>query len=279
MATERNKKRNATAFGWLLVERLFIVAVLLFFLFPIFWAFLTSIKTQVAAFSFPPVWLFEPTIQPYITVVLERGLASGFINSVIVGIGNTILVILISAPAAYSMARFGTGGRDLLLYILSIRFLPPIVIIPAMFIQMQMVDLVNTRTVLILIYLLINIPFAVWLFHAGFRDLPQEVLEAGRMDGASELETFWYVALPMVKPVIFTVAVISFIFAWNEYLFALVFTTGATTTAPVRIAGLVTGREVFWNEIMAGTILIMIPITILIYTSQKRLISGLSFYR
>lgn len=279
MAIARKDGGEVNRWAWLVVERLFLILILLFFLFPMFWAFLTSIKTQVDSFAFPPVWIFEPTFQPYLVVVFERGLASGFVNSVLVATGNTILVIAISAPAAYSMARFGTGGKDLLLYILSIRFLPPIVIIPAMFIQMQLLNLVNTRTVLILIYLLINIPFAVWLFHAGFRDLPQDVLEAARIDGASEFETFWYIALPMVKPIIFTVAVISFIFAWNEYLFALVFTTGGTTTAPVRIAGLVTGRETFWNEIMAGTILIMIPISILIFSSQKRLISGLAFYR
>lgn len=279
MATGQRSSRSIADSGWALVERLFMVVILLFFIFPIVWAFLTSIKTRVDTFAFPPVWLFEPTYQSYVTVVFERGLDTGFISSLYVASLNTVLVILISAPAAFSMARYDTGGKDLLLYILSIRFLPPIVIIPAMFVQMQMVDLVNTRTVLVIIYLLINIPFGVWLFHAAFRDLPQEVLEAGRMDGASEFETFWYIALPMVKPVIFTVGIISFIFAWNEYLFALIFTTGEATTAPVRIAGLVTGREVFWNEIMAGTILLMIPLSLIIYTSQQRLISGLSFYK
>lgn len=279
MSTKESLAQRLLASGRTVVERLFIGIVLLFFLIPIAWAFLTSIKTRVDAFAFPPVWLFEPTIQPYIIVLLERGLIGGFTSSLFVAVLNTIIVILISAPAAYSMARYETGGKDLLLYVLSIRFLPPIVIIPAMFVQMQFANLVNTHTVLILIYLLINIPFAVWLFHAGFRDLPREVIEAGRMDGASEFETFWYIAFPMVKPITFTVAVISFIFSWNEYLFALIFTTGSSTTAPVRIAGLVTGREIFWNEIMAGTILLMIPIAILVYTSHQRLISGLSFQR
>jgi multiple sugar transport system permease protein len=261
---------------WLLV-RLVAIAVLAFFLFPILWVLLTSIKTRVDAFAFPPIWVFRSTLDAYVQLLFERDFLINVWSSVFVAAINSMLVLVLSLPAAWSMARFDTGGRDLLMYILSIRFLPPIVVIPPMFIEMNVLGLVGTRYVLVLIYLLINIPFAVWLLRAAFQNIPDSFVDAGKMDGATEFEVFYYVGIPMVKPAIITVLLISFIFAWNEFIFAIIFTAGDSATAPVALSKLITGREVFWNQIMAGATILILPLLVLGYLGQRYIISGMTF--
>ena len=259
------------------LERLAALAVLLFFLFPVAWIVLTSVKTRVDAFAYPPVWLFQPTADAYATLLLERDFLLNVGSSLFVASLNTLLVLAVSLPAAYSMARYDTGGRDLLMYVLSMRFLPPIVIIPPMFIELNVLGLVGTRYALVLLYTLLNIPFAVWLLRAAFQNIPDSFVDASRMDGASEFEIFYYIALPMVKPAIISVVIISFIFSWNEFIFALVFTSGASATAPVKLSQLITGREVFWNQIMAGATILMIPLVLLSYVGQRYIIRGMTF--
>lgn len=227
--------------------------------------------------SFPPVWIFTPTLDAYVGFFMIDGIQISIVNSFMVAIANTLIVIAISAPAAYSMARYNTGGESLLMYILSVRFIPYMAIVPALFIQWDNVGLLNTRTVLVLTYLIINVPFAVWLIRIGFKEIPQSLFDASKMDGATEVEMFFYVAIPMIKPVLFAAAIISFIFAWNEYVFALVFTRGLTTTAPVKIASLVTFREIMWNQIMAGAMVLIVPIIGLVYHSRDSIIRGLTF--
>lgn len=259
------------------VERFLAVAVLGFFLFPVVWIVLTSLKTRVDAFAYPPVWLFDPTADAYATLLFEQNFLIHLTSSLVVAIANTLLVLVVSLPAAYSMARYDTGGRDLLMYVLSMRFLPPIVIIPPLFIELNVLGLVGKRLSLILLYCLVNIPFAVWLLRAAFQNIPESFFDASRMDGASEFEMFYYIGLPMIKPAIITTIIISFIFAWNEFIFALVFTSGASATAPVKLSQLVTGREVFWNQIMAGATVLMIPLLLLSYAGQRYIIRGMTF--
>lgn len=268
---------DAAEVAYWVLERVVAIALLLFFLFPVVWIILTSIKTRVDAFASPPVWLFVPTLDAYASLLIERDFLINVWSSIFVASLNTLLVLAVSLPAAYSMARYDTGGRDLLMYILSMRFLPPIVIIPPMFVELNAVGLVGTRYSLVLLYTLVNIPFAVWLLRAAFQNVPDSFVDAARMDGASEFEIFYYVALPMVKPAIISVVIISFIFAWNEFIFALVFTSGASATAPVKLSQLITGREVFWNQIMAGATILMLPLVLLSYVGQRYIIRGMTF--
>jgi ABC-type glycerol-3-phosphate transport system permease component len=261
---------------WLLI-RIVALVVLAFFIFPLLWVLLTSIKTRVDAFASPPVWLFKPTFDAYVQLLLERDFLINVWSSVFVAVLNSVLVLAVSLPAAWSMARFDTGGRDLLMYILSIRFLPPIVIIPPMFIEMNVLSLVGTRYALIILYLLINIPFAVWLLRAAFQNVPESFIDAAKMDGATEFEIFYYVGLPMVKPAMITVLLISFIFSWNEFIFAIIFTAGDSATAPVALSKLITGREVFWNQIMAGATILILPLLLMGYIGQRYIIRGMTF--
>lgn len=266
----------AAATKWVLI-RVVALAVFAFFLFPIVWVLLTSIKTRVDAFAFPPVWIFEPTLDAYVQLLFERDFLINVWSSVFVAAANSLLVLVVSLPAAWSMARFDTGGRDLLMYVLSIRFLPPIVIIPPVFVELNVLGLVGTRYALILLYLLINVPFAVWLLRTAFRNIPDSFVDAAKMDGATEFEVFYYVGVPMVKPAMITVLLISFIFAWNEFIFAIIFTAGDSATAPVALSKLITGREVFWNQIMAGATILILPLLLLGYVGQRYIIRGMTF--
>lgn len=270
-------KLDPLAIGKWLVIRLVALAVFAFFTFPILWVLLTSIKTRVDAFASPPVWLFAPTLEAYVQLLFERDFLINVWSSLFVAVVNSVLVLILSLPAAWSMARFDTGGRDLLMYVLSIRFLPPIVIIPPMFVEMNAIGLVGTRYSLILLYLLINIPFAVWLLRAAFRNIPESFVDAAKMDGATEFEVFYYVGIPMVKPAMITVLLISFIFAWNEFIFAIIFTAGESATAPVALSKLITGREVFWNQIMAGATILILPLLLMGYVGQRYIIRGMTF--
>lgn len=273
--TDRNVDAAAVV-RWVVVRAVALV-ILTFFLFPVVWIVLTSLKTRAEAFASPPLWLFWPNVDAYVTLLLERDFVVNVGSSVFVAVLNTLLVLAVSLPAAYSMARYDTGGRDLLMYVLSMRFLPPIVIIPPLFIELDVLGLVGTRFSLVLLYSLINIPFAVWLLRAAFANIPDSFFDAGRMDGASEFEAFYYIALPLVKPALITVVIISFIFSWNEFIFALIFTSGSSATAPVKISQLITGREVFWNQIMAGATILLVPLVVLSYAGQRYIIRGMTF--
>jgi len=261
----------------LLLERLLMVAVFLFFVFPLVWIVLTSFKTRAAALSPTPIWFFRPTLDAYQALLLEKAWLGNVLNSLFVSMTNTLLVLVISLPAGYSMGRYDAGGENALMYVLSLRFLPPIVVIPALFVQFDFLNLVGSLWSLVLLYCIFNIPFAVWLFRAAIQEIPENFFDAAKMDGASDIEMLLYVAVPMIRPVIYSVALISFLFAWNEFLFALIFTSGAGTTAPVPLEALVTGREVFWNQVMAGATVLLIPVTLLTYFSNQYIVKGLTF--
>lgn len=259
------------------IEAALMTAVFIFFVFPIVWIVLTSFKTRADALSAVPVWIFTPTLDAYQALLFNKGWLENVVNSLFVSIINTVLVLIISLPAGYSMGRYDTGGEHALMYVLSLRFLPPIVVIPALFVQFDFLNLIGTRWSLVLLYCIFNIPFAVWLFRAAIKEIPEDFFDAAEMDGASEFEMLLYIAIPMIRPVIFSVALISFIFAWNEFLFALVFTSGSAATAPVPLGALITGREVFWNQVMAGATVLLLPVTLLTYFSNQYIVKGLTF--
>lgn len=268
---------NTASVLGLFAERTLAVLVFLFFVFPLVWIVMTSFKTRAAALSPNPVWLFTPTLDAYQALLFEKEWLEHVVNSLFISIVNTLLVLVISLPAGYSMGRYDTGGEHALMYVLSLRFLPPIVVIPALFVQFDFLNLIGTPWALILLYCIFNIPFAVWLFRAAIQEIPEDFFDAAEMGGASEFETLLYVAVPMIRPVIYAVMLISFIFAWNEFLFALVFTSGSAATAPVPLGALVTGREVFWNQVMAGATVLLLPVTLLTYFSNQYIVKGLTF--
>lgn len=254
------------------------IAVLLIInLFPVYWMFIGSLKDRTEVYSNPPVFWPKELKWSNFTKALERGGARGIRNSLIVAGTGALLSVILGSLAAYSIARYRTGGDFLSFWILSIRMAPPIAGIIPIFIMMRYARLLDKHAALILSYFLFNLPFAVWLTKGFFEDIPADVEGAALVDGWSRFQAFWRVALPLAVPALIVTGLFCFIFSWNEFLFALVLTRSKAVTLPVIISGMVGGHEIMWGEISALSVLTSLPVTILAMLLQKYLVRGLTF--
>jgi len=254
-----------------------IALFLFFFLFPIFWVITTSLKLRVQTFAIPPVWIFKPTLQSYKAIFTEMQFSHYLLNSTIIAISNTILVVFTGSLAAYSIARFKTGGNNLSFWILSIRMVPPIVVTVPLFIAFDKLRMIDTHFALILLYTTLNLPLVVWMMRAFFMEIPEELEESAMIDGCSRMQAFWRIVLPLAKPGLAATAILCFIFSWNEFLFALIFTRIVAKTAPLAMTTLMTEREIYWGNICAGATLVIIPVIVFSFVVQKHIVRGLTF--
>ncbi len=264
--------------NWFNVITYIVIALFLFFfIFPIFWVISTSLKTRVQTFSIPPVWIFKPTLQSYKTIFSEILFSHYLINSTIIAILNTILVVFIGSLAAYSIARFKTGGTNLSFWILSIRMVPPIVVTVPLFIAFDKLRMIDNHLTLILLYTTFNLPLAIWMMRAFFMEIPEELEESAMIDGCSRMQALWKIVFPLARPGIAATAILCFIFAWNEFLFALIFTRIVAKTAPLALTSLMTEREIYWGRICAGATIVILPVIIFSLIVQKHIVRGLTF--
>lgn len=247
-------------------------------LFPLYWTVNTSFKPAAETQTFPPTFVPDTfTIAPYIDLLTGQGSAV-LTNSMVVSIGATVIAMVIGVPAGYAYARNPgkIGGKHLAFWILSLRMFPPIAPILPLFFMFRQLNMIDTYPVMMILYLTFNVPLVVWLMRSFFQDIPQAVEEAAIMDGYSRLEAFFKVSLPLVSPGIVTTALLVWIFSWNEFQFALVFTRNAAQTYPVIIPSLVGGHATLWNQVAALSIIAMIPIIAISVLMQKRLVRGLT---
>lgn len=268
----KNARRRATiwhVFGLLLV---FLTSV-----FPFYWMVTTSLKSQADALAVPPVWVFTPTLTHYINALFEHDVASSLLNSLIVASSATGLSILLGTPAAYALARFEFRGKeDLWFWFISNRMVSPVVLAVPFFLIATKLDLVDTHIVLILLYLTFSLPIVVWICTDQFRNIPVELDEAARLDGASPFRIFWRINLPLAMPGIVVSAIFAFIFSWNDLLYALVLTRTDAVTSPVAATSYMSGYELPWGEIMATGTLIVLPMVIFALAVSGRLVQGLT---
>jgi len=249
-----------------------------FALFPIVWTISTSFKTIKEYYTFPPVWIpHYPTLNnyKYILFTWTSGLKY-LLNSTIVASLNTILVLLISIPAAYGIARFRIGYENLSFWILSQRMLPPIAVVIPYFLLFRRLGLIDTYLSLIIVYLPFNIGFAVWLLIGFFEDFPMDVEEAAMIDGCSRLGAILKVVLPIIAPGIVVCAIFCFIFCWNEFMFALILTRETAKTVTAQLAAFQSPTKIMWGEMSALVVLAIIPVLILALSVQKYLVRGLA---
>jgi multiple sugar transport system permease protein len=247
-------------------------------LFPLYWTVNTSFKPAAETQTYPPTFFPEDfTAAPYIELLTGQGL-SVLMNSAIISVGATIIALIIGVPAGYAYARNPgkVGGRHLAFWILSLRMFPPIAPILPLFFMFRQLGMIDTYPVMMVLYLTFNVPLVVWLMRSFFQDVPQVVEEAAIIDGYSRIEAFFKVSLPLVSPGLVTTTLLVWIFTWNEFQFALVFTRNAAQTYPVIIPSLVGGHATLWNQVAALSIIAMIPIIIISILMQKRLIRGLT---
>lgn len=213
------------------------LAILAFFLFPLYWLLLTSLKTFRDAFALPPKFFFTPTFANYIDVFISKRLHLYIFNRSTVVIGATTLSLALGR--AYALARFEfRGKRQIALFVLGVRLAPPILGLFPLYISR--IDLIGSRTALIVMYMVFNLPLAIWLMMVFFREVPKELREAALIDGCSEFQVFRLVILPLVKSGLAATSILCVIQSWNEYIMALVLTRQSTQTLPVAITSFMT---------------------------------------
>lgn len=247
--------------------------------FPIYWTILTSFKTEAQAINDPPLFLaFDWTLENY-AVVQDRSDYMKFLwNSVIIAGGSTILGVLVAIPAAWSMAFVpSVRTKDILLWMLSTKMLPAVgVLYPLSLIFVQF-NLLDTRGGLMVVLMLINLPIIVWMLYSYFKEIPGEILEAARMDGATLKDEILYVLTPMAIPGIASTLLLNFILAWNEAFWTLNLTAAKAAPLTAFIASYSSPEGLFFAKLSAASTMAIAPILILGWFSQKQLVRGLTF--
>jgi multiple sugar transport system permease protein len=275
--------RSSGADSW--IRWVYIAAYFLFLLLPLYWALVTAFKPQEDLLAQPPVWLpGNPTLDHFGTALNRLDGMKGLQNSLIIAFSSTICSVVIGAAAAYSLARFATGGKHLAFWFLSQRLLPPVaVVIPVFLLYSRYsedwlgVKLIDTHVGLILLYTVFSLPWTVWMMYSYFRQMPPELEHAALVDGCSRWQALWKVAVPLAAPGIVSAAAFAFIFAWTEFLFAFVLTSTVAKTLPVYLVGYIgLFQGNLWGETAAMTLISLIPAVLLGILLQRHLVRGLT---
>ncbi|MFN3575892.1 MAG: carbohydrate ABC transporter permease [Tabrizicola sp.] len=249
----------------------------LFCVFPFYWMVTTSLKTQVVALESPPVWWFTPTLANYREVLFVDKVGPALVNSVIVAVCTTALAVGLGTPAAYALARFEfRGKRDLWFWFITNRFVSPVVLAFPVFLIARETWLRDTRLALILMYLTFTLPIVIWICTDQFRSIPRELDEAAMLEGASQWRIFRSICLPLAMPGVAVSSILSFIFSWNELLFAYILAPKAAKTAPAMAVTFMEGYDVPYGKIMATSTLIVVPVLIFALLASKHLVRGLT---
>ena len=245
-------------------------------IFPLLWVFLASFKSATDLMRLPPVLFFRPTLENYFGVA-HQGFFTYLRNSAVVTLSSVALSVALGIPAAFGLSRFAVPGRKtIMMAILSVRFMPYIVFALPMFLIMVQLGIIGTLGGLSFVYIIINLPVIIWLMRTFFDDIPRDIDEAAAIDGASQGVIFFRVVLPCALPGVATVTILSLIFAWNEYLFALFLSGRYAQTLTVGLTRFLGGMEsaVRWGMLSAWSIAIMAPIVVLSLLVNKQLRRG-----
>jgi len=260
--------------GWTVLA--WTLGLILFF--PIFWTILTSFKTEGDAIASPPLFLFDFTLENYFTVQRRSDYFGHFANSVIVAGGSTILGLLVAVPSAWAMAFSPTRNtRNVLMWMLSTKMLPPVGVLVPIYLIFRDTGLLDTQIGLTIVLMLINLPIMVWMLYTYFREIPADILEAARMDGAILWKEIYYVLLPMAVPGIASTLLLNVILAWNEAFWSLNLTAANAAPLTAFIASYSSPEGLFWAKLSAASTMAIAPILILGWFSQKQLVRGLTF--
>ncbi len=263
--------------GWRLALRVGIaVAVALIFVFPIYWLAAISVKSPEEIFAYPPVWVpAELKFNSYITLFRD-GDAWSIWNSLVTAGVSTVFAMTFGTLAAYAIVRYRTGGENLAIWIISQRMIPPICVAFPIFMLFVSWKLVDTYVGLILLYTAFNLPYVTWMMRGYIQDIPLELEHSALVDGLSRWAVLWKVVLPMARAGLFATAVFTFIFAWNDFLFALILTNSEVVTYPVKVTGYFGSQSTFWSKIGAMSMLGVLPMILVVGTMQRFIVRGIS---
>ena len=271
MAMQRSRSQavGVTILGW---------AVGLVMFFPIAWMVLTSFKTEVEAFATPPSIFFTPTLENYVAVNSRIDYVHYALNSVYIAFGSTLLCLIIGGMAAYSMAFFPTKRTEgTLLWMLSTKMMPAVGVLVPIYLLFKNLGLLDSLSGLVAILCLGNLPIVVWMLFTYFKEIPRDILEAARMDGATIRRELTYVLLPMAIPGIASTLLLNLILAWNEAFWTLNLSTSKAAPLTVFIASYSSPEGLFWAKLSAASTMAIAPILVLGWFCQRQLVRGLTF--
>jgi multiple sugar transport system permease protein len=270
-----------------IVRYALIFALLIFFLFPIYWMISTSFKPDEAILSKPPTWVFQPTLDNFRYAFNEADFTLFLKNTLIVSVVSTFFVIVLGSIASYSFARYDVGHGHVMFFILTTRMFPAIAVILPYFIIFRNIGRtavgeflnigLDTTGALIITYTMFNLPFAIWLMFSFFAEIPLELEDSARLDGYNRFQVFYKVVLPLAAPGIAVTAIFSMIFAWNEFLFAFMLTRDAARTITIGVSGFWTQRGILWGPLSAAAVLGVVPMLLFALALQRYFVRGLTF--
>jgi len=253
-----------------------LVTLVLFF--PLGWLVLTAFKTELQAISVPPLLFFTPTLDNFVEVQRRSDYMLYAMNSLITSVVSTLLGLAIAAPAAYSMAFFrNKWTRDILMWMLSTKMMPAVGALVPIYVLAQTAGLLDTRTALIIVFTLSNLPIMVWMLYSSFRDIPHEILEASRMDGATLWQEFRRILLPLGMGGLFSTGLLCLVLAWNEAFWSLNLSSAKAGTLAALIASYSSPEGLFWAKLSCASFMAIAPIVVFGWFSQRQLVQGLTF--
>ncbi len=252
------------------------VALLLFF--PLGWLLLTAFKTELQAIHVPPLFLFEPTLENFHEVQERSDYLHYAWNSVVTSVVSTLLGLAIAAPAAYAMAfHKGKRDKDILMWMLSTKMMPAVGALVPIYVLAQKSQLLDTQLALIIVFTLSNLPIMVWMLYASFKEIPREILEAARMDGATLWQEATRVLLPLGMGGLASTGLLCLVLSWNEAFWSLNLSAAKGGTLATLIASYSSPEGLFWAKLSAASLMAIAPIVVFGWFSQKQLVQGLTF--
>jgi multiple sugar transport system permease protein len=252
------------------------LALVVFFVFPIYWLFIMAFKTANEIFSYPPVWWPAQFNTGSFEVLFKDGDALTVRNSLVLATCSTVISMVLGTLAAYAIERFRTGGENLAVWIISQRMMPPVTIVFPIFLLYVWLDWVDTFHGLILLYVAFSLPYVIWMMRGYIQDIPLELEESAEVDGCSRWQILWKVVFPMVRTGLFATAVFTFVFVWNDFIFALVLTRTEVVTYTVQVTHYFGGQSNFWSKIAAMSVLGTLPVFFAVASMQRYFVRGLS---
>jgi sorbitol/mannitol transport system permease protein len=262
----------------LLVRTVAAWLVTLLLVFPLIWLVLTAFKTELQAIAVPPQLFFTPSLESFREVNLRSDYLHHAANSVVTSFVSTLLGLAIAAPAAYSMAFFRTRRtRDILMWMLSTKMMPAVGALVPVYVMAQTAGLLDSLTALIVVFTLSNLPIMVWMLYSGFKDIPPDILEAARMDGASIWGEFTQVIRPLAMGTLASTGLLCLVLAWNEAFWSLNLSSAKAGTLAALIASYSSPEGLFWAKLSAASLMAIAPIVVVGWFSQKQLVQGLTF--
>jgi multiple sugar transport system permease protein len=280
----RPRRRRRSAGPWGKVRTIYLLLLGIFTMLPMVWMLMTSVKTQFGALQYPPEWIpSDVTFEQYARLLspaneVGQEFLHYLLNSILVSTATTVLGVAIAVPAAYAFSRFRLPGRKLLFYAVLVRnMFPAVVFLMPLFIMMKWLGLVNTAGSLILTYLTFGLPLSIWLLKGFYDNIPPQLEQAARIDGATRFQAFFYVVMPLSSPGIIATAIYSFVLAWNEYVYALTFINDKSKlTLPVGLERFFTEYATNWPGLMAASFIMSVPVVVLFLVLQKYFVRALT---